>query len=266
MDRVARCRTLAGDSLELDPRRPPPGGRARQTGSGGWRSADYRKTHTIESNDRRVGVAKRVRKFPDAIDGTCKFARNLTCHRTHTTHNNSTLTLTTSRSNARLYRGRPLIWFSLTVGRFFNLCSLEDSHVTTVAFLAPAVLPPVLAEAAATALLAFAAFPPVLADAAAAAVLADAAPPPVLTDAAAAALLAQASLSPVLAEAAAATLLALAALPPVLAEAAAAALLAPAAQPPVLALLIHHFHVECIRRHLCTTGALSWGHLFRVES
>jgi hypothetical protein len=182
-----------------------------------WRlalSADYRKTHTIESNDRRVGVAKRVRKFPDAIDGTCKFARNLTCHRTHTTHNNSTLTLTTSRSNARLYRGRPLIWFSLTVGRFFNLCSLEDSHVTTVAFLAPAVLPPVLAEVAATALLAFAAFPPVLADAAAAAILADAAPPPVLADAAAAALLAQAALPPV--HTAGATVLALGAPPPML--------------------------------------------------
>ena len=53
------------------------------------------------------------------------------------------------------------------------------------AFLAPAVLSPMLAEAAAAAVLALAALPSVLAQAAAAAVLALAALPPVLAEAAA---------------------------------------------------------------------------------
>jgi len=96
-------------------------------------------------------------------------------------------------------------------------------------------MPPVLADANATALLALAALPPVLADTTAAALLALAAPPPVLADAAAAALLAPAALPPVLTEAAAAALLAHVAPPPMLADAAATALLAEVALPTVRA-------------------------------
>ena len=102
-----------------------------------------------------------------------------------------------------LHCGDLLIWVFLPFEFKFDLCCLEDGHVTA-------------------ALLALAALPTVLADAGAATLLAGTAPPPVLADAAAAALLA------------------LAALPPVLADAAAAAVLALAALPPVLALLVHH--------------------------
>ena len=110
-----------------------------------------------------------------------------------TQHTSSTLALTTPRSNVCLCRGGPVIWFSLLVG-VFNLFSLEDSDVTIAALLAPAVLPPVLAEAVSAAVLALAAVPPVLADAATTALLADAAPPPVLAEAAAAAIFAPAAL------------------------------------------------------------------------
>ena len=115
---------------------------------------------------------------------------------------------TTSRptNQACLHRWDPLIWVLLPV-KLFDLCRLDENHVTTAAaVLAPVALPPVLAEAAAAAVLAPAALPPVLTDAAAAALLATVAPPPVLADAAAAAILAAAALPPVLAEAAAATL------------------------------------------------------------
>ena len=128
------------------------------------------------------------------------------------------------------------MWVLLPI-TLFDLCRLEDSHGTVVAaLLAPAALPPVLADAAAAAVLALAAVPPVLAKSAGAALLAIAAPPPVLTDVATAALLAPAAPPPMLAELAATALFAQAAIPPVLAYAAAAAILAPAARPPVLAL------------------------------
>ena len=131
------------------------------------------------------------------------------------TRNESTLTLalTTSRptNHACLHRGDAFIWLLLPLV-LFDLCRLEESHVT-----------------AAAALFALAAHPPVFAYATAAAVLALAALPPVL------------------AEAAAATVLALAAISPVLAEATAAAVLAPAALPPVLALLLSHLHVRRAR-------------------
>ena len=107
-----------------------------------------------------------------------------------------------------MHRGDQLIWVLLPV-ELFDLCRLEESHVT-----------------------------------AAAALLARGAPPPVLADAAAAALLAPAALPPVLAEATAAAVLASAAPPPMLAEATAAAVLAVAALPPVLALLLSHSHVR----------------------
>ena len=147
------------------------------------------------------------------------------------------LALTTSRPNnqACLQRWDPLIWVLLPV-EFFDLCRLDDSHVTAAAaLLALASLPSVLAEAAAAALLAVAALPSVLADAAAAALLADPAQPSVLADATATAVLAPAALPPVLAHAAAAALLTQAAPPPVLADATATAVLAVAALPPVLA-------------------------------
>ena len=159
-----------------------------------------------------------------------------------------------------MHRWDPLIWVLLPV-ELFDLCRLDESHVTAAAaLLALAALPSMLADAAAAAVLAQGAPPPVLADAAAAAVLALGALPPVLAKAAAAAVLARGALSPVLADAAAAALLApaalppvftdaataalfaLAALPPVLADAAAAAVLTPAALPPVLALLLYHAH------------------------
>ena len=101
---------------------------------------------------------------------------------------------------ACLHRVEPLFFFP---AEFFDLCRIEDGHVTA-ALLAPAAHPPVFAEAAAAALLAVAALPPVLADAATAALLAPAAPPPVLADAFAAALLAVAALPPMLADAGAA--------------------------------------------------------------
>ena len=88
----------------------------------------------------------------------------------------STLALATSRSSNQvcLHRGEPLIWLLLVVvENKFDLGRLQNNHVVTAAaLLAPAALPPVLAEAAAAAVLADAAHPPVLADAAAAAVLA----------------------------------------------------------------------------------------------
>ena len=120
----------------------------------------------------------------------------------------STLALSTSRfSNHVCYhRGEPLAWlFLVFVGTKLDLGRVQNNHtVTAAALLAPAALPPVLADTATATL------------------LADAAPPPVLANAAAAALLA------------------LVALPPVLADATAAALLADAAPPPVLALLPFH--------------------------
>ena len=70
----------------------------------------------------------------------------------------------------------------LAVEVYFDLCRLENSHVTDAAtLLADAAPPPVLANAAAAALLALAAPPPVLADADAAALLAPAALPTVGT-------------------------------------------------------------------------------------
>ena len=93
------------------------------------------------------------------------------------------LALTASRptNNACFHRGNRLIWVLLPV-EFFDLCRLEESHVTAAAaLLALAALPSVLAEAAAAALLAQAAHPPVLADAAAATLLALAALTLVLT-------------------------------------------------------------------------------------
>ena len=78
----------------------------------------------------------------------------------------------------------------------------------------------------------------------AATVLAPAALPPVLADATAAAVLADVALPPVLADAAAAAVLALAAHPPVLADATAAAVLALVALPPMFALLVHHAHTK----------------------
>ena len=155
--------------------------------------------------------------------------------------NTPRLTLALKRTTWRpahqacLHRWDPLIWVFLPI-ELFDLYRLDESHVTAAAaVLAPAALPPVLADATAAAVLAHGAPPPVLADAAAAAVLAVGAPPPVLADAAAAAVLAHAAPPPVLAEAAAAAVLALAALPPMLADAAATAVLAPAAHPAVLA-------------------------------
>ena len=96
-----------------------------------------------------------------------------------------------------MHCGNPLIRLCVLVN--FDRRRLElDGYLTAApALLAPAALPPVLADAAAAALLALAAPPPVLADAAAAALLALVAPPPVLTDAAAAALLAVVALPPV---------------------------------------------------------------------
>ena len=156
-----------------------------------------------------------------------------------------TLALTTSRptDHACLHRGDRLIWVLLPVEPF-DLCRLEESHVTAAAApFALAAHPPVFAYATAATVLALAALPPVLAEAAAATVLAPAAVPPVLADGATAALLALGAQPSVFADATAAALFALAALPPVLADATTAALLAPAALPPVLALLLSHFHV-----------------------
>ena len=94
-------------------------------------------------------------------------------------------------------RWDPFFWVLLPV-ELLNLCRLEEHHGTaTAAVLAPAALPPVLAEAAATAILAPTALPSVLAEAAATASLALVAPPPVLADAAAAALVALAAFSAV---------------------------------------------------------------------
>ena len=102
----------------------------------------------------------------------------------------------------------------LAVEVYFDLCRLENSHVTAAAtLLALAALPSMLANAATAALLARAAMPSVLADAGAAALLAAAASPPVLADAAATALLADAALPPVLADAGATALFAAATSP-----------------------------------------------------
>ena len=149
----------------------------------------------------------------------------------------STLALATwwsSSHDACFDRDEPLICFFLHFDFKFDLCRLEDDHVTAT-LLALAAHPPMLADAGAATLLADAAPPPVLADGFAAALLAAAAVPPVLADAFAAALLAAVALPPVLADAAATALLADAALPPVLANAGAAAILAPVALPAVLA-------------------------------
>ena len=114
-----------------------------------------------------------------------------------------TLALTTTSrpaNQACLHRWDPLIWVLLPV-ELFDLCRLDESHVTAAAaLLAPAALPPMLAEAAAPTVLAHAALPPVLADATAAAVLALAALPPVLAEAATAALLALAARPPVMSD------------------------------------------------------------------
>ena len=77
------------------------------------------------------------------------------------TRNESTLTLalTTSRptNHACLHRGDAFIWLLLPLV-LFDLCRLEESHVTAAAALfALAAPPPVLADAAAAALLAIAA-------------------------------------------------------------------------------------------------------------
>ena len=64
-----------------------------------------------------------------------------------------------------LHRVEPFIWLFLPFEFKFDLCRLEDDHVTA-ALLALAALPAVLADAGAAALLALAALPPVLADAA----------------------------------------------------------------------------------------------------
>ena len=154
---------------------------------------------------------------------------------------------TTSRpaNQACLHRWDPLIWVLLPV-ELFDLCRLDENHVTAAAaVLAPAALPPVLADGSAAALLAIVALPPVLAEAAAAAVLAIVALPPVLADAAAAAaVLALGAPPPMLADGTATAVLALAAHPPVLANATAAAVLAVPALPPVLALLLSHANVR----------------------
>jgi hypothetical protein len=78
-----------------------------------------------------------------------------------------------------MHHGEPLIWLLLPV-ELFDLSRLEYNHgAAAAALLAPAGLPPMLADAAAAAVLALGAPPPVLADAATTAVLAVAAPPPV---------------------------------------------------------------------------------------
>ena len=93
-----------------------------------------------------------------------------------------TLALATSRpTNQACMDGRnPRLWVVL-LGKLFDHCRLEENHGTTAAaLLAPAAIPPVLAEADAAALIAPAALSPVPAEADAAAVLAPAALPPVL--------------------------------------------------------------------------------------
>eukprot|EP00964_Phaeocystis_antarctica_P135845 scaffold100225_cov62-Phaeocystis_antarctica.AAC.2 len=107
-----------------------------------------------------------------------------------------------------LHRGEPLIWLFLPFEFKYDLCRLEDDHVTAALF-APAAPPSVLADAASSTLLADAAHPPVLAEAAAPALLALVALPAVLADAGAAALLAVAAPPAVLTDAAAAALLSL---------------------------------------------------------
>ena len=109
-----------------------------------------------------------------------------------------------------LHRGHALVLgIFLAVEVYFDLCRLENSHVTAAAtLLALAALPSMLANAAAATLLALAALPSMLANAATAALLARAAMPSVLADAGAAALLAAAASPPVLADAAATALLA----------------------------------------------------------
>ena len=67
---------------------------------------------------------------------------------------------------------------------YFDRCRLEKDYgflTAAAALLAPAALPPVLAEAAAAALLAHVAPPPMLADAAATTLPAEVALPPVRT-------------------------------------------------------------------------------------
>ena len=88
-----------------------------------------------------------------------------------------TLALSTSWSSnheVSLHHVELLIWLFVPFEFKFDLCCLEDDHVTA-ALLAGTAPPPVLADAASSTLLADAAHPPVLADAAAAALLADAA-------------------------------------------------------------------------------------------
>ena len=82
---------------------------------------------------------------------------------------NSALALTASRLNRKdnvcLHRGHALVMgIFLAVEVYFDLCRLENSHVTAAAtLLALAALPSMLANAAATTLLALAAAPTVLA-------------------------------------------------------------------------------------------------------
>ena len=135
-------------------------------------------------------------------------------HRDHGPLLSLTLALTTSRptDHACLHRGDRLIWVLLPVEPF-DLCRLEESHVTAAAApFALAAHPPVFAYATAAAVLALAALPPVLAEVSASALLAHPTSPPVLADVDTAAVLALRTLPPVLAYADTAALLANAAL------------------------------------------------------
>ena len=71
-------------------------------------------------------------------------------------HSSSSLTLTTSRfgNHVRLHCGDLFVFFTVEL---FDVYRLEDSHMNaTAAVLAPAALPPVLADAAAATVLAVA--------------------------------------------------------------------------------------------------------------
>ena len=128
----------------------------------------YRRCIEFEFPILHFPYAHKVTKFPTRVPYKRVSRSSVECrHPVHDTIGSSTLALTTSRSNrVRLYRGEPLTELVVLVD-FFDLCRLEENHLTAVA-------------AGVLAVLAGAAYSPVLADAATAAVLAGGAPPSVL--------------------------------------------------------------------------------------